>query len=76
VTALPPEVRRAAEPVGVGGFEVGYVTDDGLDVSFGGRCAAPWGEENLHACAGRVRGWCLLCRRIGRVDAIAVRLAF
>jgi hypothetical protein len=31
VTALPPEVRRAAEPVGVGGFEIGYVTDDGLE---------------------------------------------
>jgi hypothetical protein len=24
-------VRRAAEPVGVGGFEIGYVTDDGLE---------------------------------------------
>jgi hypothetical protein len=31
VTALPPEVRRAAEPFGVGGFEIGYVTDDGLE---------------------------------------------
>ena len=31
MTALPPEVRRAAEPVGVGGFEIGYVTDDGLE---------------------------------------------
>ena len=31
VTALPPEVGRAAEPVGVGGFEIGYVTDDGLE---------------------------------------------
>ena len=31
VTVLPPEVRRAAEPVGVGGFEIGYVTDDGLE---------------------------------------------
>ena len=31
VTALPPEVRRAAEPVGVGGFVIGYVTDDGLE---------------------------------------------
>ena len=31
VTALPPEVRRAAEPVGVGGFEIGCVTDDGLE---------------------------------------------
>ena len=28
MTALPPEVRRAAEPFGVGGFEIGYVTDD------------------------------------------------
>ena len=28
MTALPPEVVRAAEPVGVGGFEIGYVTDD------------------------------------------------
>ena len=24
-------MRRAAEPVGVGGFEIGYVTDDGLE---------------------------------------------
>ena len=32
MTALPPEVGRAAEPVGVGGFEIGYVTDDGLEV--------------------------------------------
>jgi hypothetical protein len=24
-------VRRAAEPFGVGGFEIGYVTDDGLE---------------------------------------------
>jgi hypothetical protein len=24
-------VRLAAEPVGVGGFEIGYVTDDGLE---------------------------------------------
>jgi hypothetical protein len=24
-------VGRAAEPVGVGGFEIGYVTDDGLE---------------------------------------------
>ena len=31
MTALPPEVRRAAEPVGVGGFEIGYVADDGLE---------------------------------------------
>ena len=31
MTALPPEVRRAAEPVGVGGFKIGYVTDDGLE---------------------------------------------
>ena len=31
MTALPPEVRRAPEPVGVGGFEIGYVTDDGLE---------------------------------------------
>ena len=31
MTALPPEVGRAAEPVGVGGFEIGYVTDDGLE---------------------------------------------
>src|SRR6478609_4478788 len=31
MTALPPEVRRAAEPVGDGGFEIGYVTDDGLE---------------------------------------------
>ena len=31
MTALPPELRRAAEPVGVGGFEIGYVTDDGLE---------------------------------------------
>src|SRR5258708_29221580 len=28
---VTPEVRRAAEPVGVGGFEIGYVTDDGLE---------------------------------------------
>src|SRR5262249_52470732 len=27
------------------------------------------GEENLLPCAGRVGGWCLLCRPIGRVDA-------
>ena len=25
------DVVRAAEPVGVGGFEIGYVTDDGLE---------------------------------------------
>ena len=31
MTALPPEVGRAAEPFGVGGFEIGYVTDDGLE---------------------------------------------
>ena len=31
MTALPPEVRRAAEPVGVGGLEIGYVTYDGLE---------------------------------------------
>ena len=31
MTALPSEVGRAAEPVGVGGFEIGYVTDDGLE---------------------------------------------
>jgi hypothetical protein len=24
-------VGRAAEPFGVGGFEIGYVTDDGLE---------------------------------------------
>ena len=28
---VTPEVGRAAEPVGVGGFEIGYVTDDGLE---------------------------------------------
>ena len=27
---VTPEVRRAAEPVGVGGFKIGYVTDDGF----------------------------------------------
>ena len=31
MTALPPEVGRAAEPFGVGGFEIGCVTDDGLE---------------------------------------------
>ena len=31
MTALAPEVRRAAEPACVGGFEIGYVTDDGLE---------------------------------------------
>ena len=30
MTALPPEAGRAAEPFGVGGFEIGFVTDDGL----------------------------------------------
>jgi len=25
-------VGRAAEPFGVGGFEIGYVTDDGLEL--------------------------------------------
>ena len=28
--SLPAEVGLAAQPVGVGGFEIGYVTDDGL----------------------------------------------
>ena len=28
---VTPEVGRAAEPVGDGGFEIGYVTDDGLE---------------------------------------------
>ena len=44
MTAFPPEVRRAAEPVGVGGFEIGYVTDDGLEhrVSLSQAWAAPF----------------------------------
>ena len=35
---------RAAEPVGVGGFEIGYVTDDGLEhrVSLSQAWAAPF----------------------------------
>ena len=44
MTELPPEVGRAAEPVGVGGFEIGYVTDDGLEhrVSLSQAWAAPF----------------------------------
>jgi hypothetical protein len=40
----PLEVRRAPEPFGVGGFEIGYVTDDGLEhrVSLSQAWAAPF----------------------------------
>ena len=37
-------MRRAAEPFGVGGFEIGYVTDDGLEhrVSLSQASATPF----------------------------------
>ena len=68
MTALPPEVRRAAEPVGVGGFEIGYVTDDGLEhrVSLSQAWATPFescspirrftshkGQRHLSGCGGQ-----------------------
>ena len=63
--ALPPEVRRAAEPVGVGGFEIGYVTDDGLEhrVSLSRAWATPFescspirrGAEHVHSLCRK--GW-------------------
>ena len=55
MTALPPEVRRAAEPVGVGGFEIGYVTDDGLEhrVSLSQAWATPKGQRHLSGCGGQ-----------------------
>ena len=48
MTALPPEVGRPPEPFGVGGFEIGYVTDDGLEhrVSLSQAWATPFDSSS------------------------------
>ena len=77
MTALPPEVGRAAEPFGVGGFEIGYVTDDGLEhrVSLSQAWATPFEScspirllpSTSHRHSGEVA-----CRIRGPTDFFAV----
>ena len=56
---VPPEVGRAADPVGVGGFEIGYVTDDGLGhrrVSLSQAWATPFSRAARYGGLPHTRG--------------------
>ena len=76
---VTPEVRRAVGPVGVGGFEIGYVTDDGLEhrVSLSQAWATPFESCSpirrftSHNGQRHLSGLWWDCRRgIGTVDSI------